>query len=82
MAVPFSLALGAGPLSEETFRRSSKEVNALATQGIRFLTGRRIGTIVTVLMAKQASDATTYTAIDERKFAREFAKTIAAGNSY
>lgn len=59
-----------------------KEVNTLAAQGFRFLTGRRVGTIVMILMAKQASDATTYTAIDERKFAKEFEKTIAAANHY
>ncbi len=59
-----------------------KDVNALATQGFRFIAGRRVGMIGMVLMAKQANDATTYTFIDEKKHAKEFDKTVALGNSY
>jgi hypothetical protein len=59
-----------------------KDMNALAAQGFRFITGRRVGLIGLVLMDKRASDATTYTMIDEAKYAKEFEKTTAAGNSY
>jgi hypothetical protein len=59
-----------------------KEVNALAAQGFRFITGRRIGMIGMVLMDKQASNATIYTFVDEDKFAKEFDKTVGLGNSY
>ncbi len=59
-----------------------KEVDALAAQGFRFITGRRVGLVGMVLMAKQATDATTYTFVDEKKYAKEFDKTIALGNSY
>jgi hypothetical protein len=59
-----------------------KEVNALAAQGFRYITGRRVGMIGMVLMGKQASNATVYTFVDENKFPKEFDKTIALGNSY
>ena len=59
-----------------------KDVNALAAQGFRFITGRRVGMIGMVLMDRRASDGTTYTFIDEKKYAKEFDKTIALGNSY
>jgi hypothetical protein len=59
-----------------------KDVNALAAQGFRFITGRRVGLIGLVLMGKRASDATVYTFVDEKKFAIEFDKTVAMGNSY
>jgi len=61
-----------------------EEVNTLAAQGGRFITGRRIGLIRMALMAKQAdeNEATTYTFIDEEKYAKEFDKTVASGNSY
>jgi hypothetical protein len=59
-----------------------KDMNALAAQGFRFMTGRRVGMIGMVLMEKRASDATTYTMIEEKKFAKEFDKTVALGNSY
>jgi len=61
-----------------------EEVNTLAAQGGRFITGRRIGAIRMALMAKQANEneATTYTFIDEKKYAKEFDKTVASGNSY
>jgi hypothetical protein len=58
------------------------EVNALAAQGFRFITGRRIGLIGMVLMDKQASNSTVYTFVDENKFAKEFDKTVALGNGY
>jgi hypothetical protein len=57
-------------------------MNALAAQGFRFITGRRVGMIGMVLMDKRAGDATTYTFIEEKKYAKEFDKTIALGNSY
>lgn len=59
-----------------------KDINALAAQGFRFITGRRVGMIGLVLMDKRASDGTTYTMIDETKYAKEFESTIALGNSY
>lgn len=59
-----------------------KDMNALAAQGFRFITGRRIGMIGMVLMEKRASDATTYTFVERKKYAKEFDKTIALGNSY
>jgi len=59
-----------------------KDINALATQGFRFITGRRVGMVGMALMAKQASDGTTYTFVDEKKYAKEFDKTIALGYSY
>ena len=58
------------------------DVNKLAAQGFRFMSGRRVGTIGMVLMDKRASDATTYNFIDAKKYAKEFDKTIALGNSY
>ena len=72
--------------SEYRFLKKSsglpEHMNKWAAQGFRFLTGRRIGTIGMVLMEKRASDATTYTMIDRKKYAKEFDKTIAQGNSY
>jgi hypothetical protein len=59
-----------------------KDMNELAAQGFRFITGRRVGMIGMVLMEKRASDGTTYVFIDEKKYAKEFDKTIALGNSY
>ena len=59
-----------------------KDMNELAAQGFRFITGRRVGMIGMVLMDKRASDGTTYTFIDGKKYAKEFDKTIALGNSY
>ena len=35
-----------------------------------------------VLMGKSANDATTYTFIDAKKYAKEFDKTVALGNGY
>ena len=59
-----------------------KDMNTLAAQGFRFITGRRIGMVGMALMEKRASDATTYTFIDAKKYAKEFDKTIAEGNTY
>src|ERR1043166_1728903 len=59
-----------------------KDMNALAAQGFRFMTGRRVGMVGMVLMDKRATDATTYTMIEEPKYAKEFDKTIALGNRY
>jgi hypothetical protein len=78
---------GDSPKVEYRFIKKSpgglpKEVNALAAQGFRFMTGRRVGTIGMALMAKLASDAAVYTFIDEDKYAKEFDKTVAAGNRY
>jgi hypothetical protein len=47
-----------------------------------FKTLIRLVVIGMVLMDKRASDGTTYTFIDEKKYAKEFDKTIALGNSY
>jgi hypothetical protein len=58
------------------------DVNKLAAQGFRFITGRRIGMIGLALLEKRASDATTYSFIDGKKYAKEFDKTVALGNSY
>lgn len=59
-----------------------KDINALAAQGFRFITGRRVGMIGLVLMEKRATGATTYLMIEEKKHAKEFDKTIAQGNHY
>jgi hypothetical protein len=59
-----------------------KDMNTLAAQGFRFITGRRVGMIGMVLMEKRASDGATYTFIDEKKYAKEFDKTIALGQNY
>jgi hypothetical protein len=59
-----------------------KAVNALAAQGFRFLAGRRVGMVKFALMAKQANETTSYSFVDDEKYAREFDKTIAQGNSY
>jgi hypothetical protein len=59
-----------------------KDMSALAAQGYRFNSGRRVGQVGLVLMDKRASDATSYTFIDAKKYAKEFDKTVAAGNSY
>jgi hypothetical protein len=59
-----------------------KAVNALAAQGFRFIASRRVGMVKFALMAKQANEATSYSFIDDEKYAREFDKTIAQGNSY
>ena len=59
-----------------------KEMNTLAAQGFRFISGRRIGMIGLALMEKRASDSVTYDFIDAKKYAKEFDKTIASGNSY
>ena len=59
-----------------------KDMNELAAQGFRFIAGRRVGMIGMVLMDKRASDGTTYTFVDRKKYAKEFDKTVALGNSY
>ena len=59
-----------------------KEVNALAARGFRFIGGGRMGTVNFGMLARQAADATAYTFIDDEKHAKEFDKTIAAGNVY
>ena len=59
-----------------------KDMSLLAAQGYRFISGRRVGLVGLVLMDKRATDGTSYTFIDAKKYAREFDKTIAAGNSY
>lgn len=82
------LKAGAPPKTEYHFIKKTsgfpEEVNKLAAQGFRFITGRRIGLIRMALLAKQAdeNEATTYTFIDEEKYAKEFDKTVAMGNSY
>ena len=53
-----------------------KVINTLAAQGFRFIAGRRVGMIGMALMAKQASDAITYTFVDEKKYTKEFDKTV------
>jgi hypothetical protein len=58
------------------------KINEFAAQGFRFMSGRRIGMIGLALMDKRATGATRYTFIDEKKHAKEFAKTVALGNSY
>jgi len=58
------------------------DINKLAAQGFRFVTGRRVGMIGMVLMEKRGSEGTTYTMIDRKKYAKEFDKTVALGNSY
>jgi len=59
-----------------------KEMNLLAAQGYRFTTGRRLGSILMAVLAKQSSDGTTYTVSDEDKYQKEFDKTIAQGNAF
>jgi len=59
-----------------------KDINELAAQGFRFITGRRVGLVGLALLEKRATDATTYTLIEEKKYAKEFDKTVALGNSY
>ena len=59
-----------------------ENMNKFAAQGFRFITGRRVGMVGLALMDKRASDATNYTFIDAKKYAKEFDKTIAQGNSY
>lgn len=74
------------PKTEYRFLKKSsglpENMNKLATQGFRFVTGRRIGMIGMVLMEKRAADATKYTMIDRKKYAKEFDKTVALGNNY
>jgi hypothetical protein len=82
------LKAGALPKIEYHFIKKTsgfpEAVNTLAAQGGRFITGRRIGTVRMALMAKQANEneATIYTFIDEKKYAKEFDKTVALGNSF
>src|ERR1043165_5700547 len=67
------------------FKKSSglpKDMNTLAAQGFRYITGRRVGMVGMALLEKRASDGTTYTMIEEKKYAKEFDKTVALGNSY
>ncbi len=59
-----------------------KEVNGLAAQGFRFIGGGRMGMVRFGMLAKQAADATAYTFVDDEKHAKEFDKTVAAGNVY
>lgn len=59
-----------------------KEVNSLAAQGFRIISGRRIGLIKMALLAKETPDAAAYTIIDEEKYEKEFGKTVELGNVY
>lgn len=60
----------------------SKEVNELAARGFRFVGGGRMGMVNFGMLAKQSPDATAYTFVDDEKHAREFDRTVAAGNVY
>lgn len=81
-----NLANGNAPKTEYRFLKKSsglpKDMNELAAQGFRYITGRRVGMIGMVLMDKRASDGTTYSFIDGKKYAKEFDKTVALGNNY
>lgn len=81
-----SLMDGNSSKTEYRFLKKSSglpdHMNKWAAQGFRFITGRRVGSIGLVLMDKQTSDGTKYTMIDRKKYAKEFDKTIAQGNSY
>ena len=73
------------PIESRFLKKTSglpKDMNALAAQGFRFITGRRIGMIGLALMQKRAGDAATYNFIETKKYAKEFDKTIAQSNSY
>jgi hypothetical protein len=59
-----------------------KDMSMLATQGYRFISGRRVGQVGLVLMDKRGTGGTSYSFIDAKKYAKEFDKTVAAGNSY
>jgi hypothetical protein len=59
-----------------------KEVNALAAQGFRLVSGRRIGLVKLALMIRESNTATRYTFIDKEKYAKEFDKAIAQGNVF
>lgn len=73
------------PIESRFLKKTSglpKDMNTLAAQGFRFITGRRIGMIGLALMEKRAGDAATYNFVEAKKHAKEFDKTIAQGNSY
>jgi hypothetical protein len=59
-----------------------KDVDALAAQGFRFITGRRVGMVNVALLAKRANVAAAYTFVDEKKYAKVLDITTAKGNSY
>ena len=66
-------------------RGFEKEVNKLAAGGFRLVAGGRSGMVnfgVLARPASQASEATVYTFLDDKKHAREFDRTVAAGNAY
>jgi hypothetical protein len=86
VVVERNLRDSAGAKTQYRFLKKSSglpnDVNELAAQGFRFITGRRVGMVGMALLEKRGSDATTYTMIDEKKYAKEFDKTVALGNSY
>lgn len=51
-----------------------KEINTLAKQGYKFITGRRVGLIKYVVMKKTSETPTSYVFIDQEKYQKEFAK--------
>ena len=86
VVVEKNLAGGNSSKTEYRFLKKTsglpKDMNELAAQGFRFISGRRVGMVGMALLEKRASDGTTYTMIDEKKYAKEFDKTVALGNSY
>jgi len=59
-----------------------KTLNALAAQGYRIISGRRVGLVKLALLAKETTDPTTYTLIDEEKYAKQFDDTVSRGNKF
>ncbi len=63
-------------------RGFEKEVNLLAKNGYRFLTGRRIGLIKYVVMAKNSAAPTSYIFVDQEKYEKETTKPATAIAAY
>lgn len=59
-----------------------KEINSLAADGYRFLSGRRIGLIKYALMAKNSDEAIEYKFADQDKYEKEIAKIIKPNDTY
>ena len=59
-----------------------KEINSLAQNGYKFLSGRRIGLIKYALMTKDSDEAVSYKFVDEEKYEKDLAKMIKSDDAY
>jgi hypothetical protein len=78
-----------GETTEKTAYRFVKEINGfekevdkLAKEGYKILSGRRIGTIKYALMSKSGGTVASYSFVDNKKYAKDLPKILETGAVY